>query len=280
MKETFQYCLDEGLLGVGWRTKSKKNTKDWKEYFEEAVGIHGKLTICKYIKEWVCKNDLVWTRNTEGEYYLAKVLSGWEYWADNKAIQKDIDIANIFRVSFQKIPIDKVPGKVVACFRAQRSIQRIDDHKALEYSKYLWNRQTNKRDYSVNVSKFADIFMMLDDEETEDLVFIYLQQQGWHIVPNSRKTDTMSFEYLAVKPESGEKALTQVKTGKVPLDIEKYSKYSEKIFLFQSNEIYKGIKPDNVTCLKKEELNVFLTGALSWLPSVFKTKYEMVTSGK
>ena len=90
----------------------------------------------------------------------------------------------------------------------------------------------------------------------------------------------MSFEYLAVKPESGEKALTQVKTGNVPLDIEKYSKYSEKIFLFQSNEIYKGIKPDNVTCLKKEELNVFLTGALHWLPSVFKTKQEMIISEK
>jgi hypothetical protein len=42
--------------------------------------------------------------------------------------------------------------------------------------------------------------MMLDDEETEDLVFLNLQSQGWYVLPNSRKGDTMSFEYLAVNP--------------------------------------------------------------------------------
>jgi hypothetical protein len=277
MKETFQYCLDEGLLGVGWRTKTNKNTKDWKKYIDEATQIHGKLHVCKYIEKWVGENDLVWTRSTGGEYYLAKVLSGWEYWVGDKAIQDDIDVANIFRVSFQKVPIDMVPGKVIACFRAPRTIQKVADPKALEYSKYLWNRLATKQEYEVDTSTFTDVFMMLDDEETEDLVFLYLQRLGWYVVPNSRKADTMSFEYLAVRPDSGEKALTQVKTGNVHLNAEEFSKYSERVYLFQSNELYTGNSPDNVTCLKKEELYQFLVGSLEWLPSVFKTKQEMVS---
>lgn len=280
MKETFQYCLDEGVLGVGWRTNLNKNTTDWDEYLEEALPIHGKLNICKYIKKWVGKNDLVWTRSTAGEYYLAKVISAWEYWVGNKAVQKDIDVANIFRVSFQKVPIDMVPGKVVACFRAPRTIQKVADPKALEYSKYLWNQLSEEQQFDVDTSKFTDVFMMLDDEETEDLVFLYLQELGWYVVPNSRKGDTMSFEYLAVKPESGEKALTQVKTGNTGLNTEKYSKYSEIIYLFQSNELYSGDCPANVNCLKRKDLYQFLVNSLHWLPSVFKTKHQMVSSGQ
>jgi len=279
MEETFEYCKKNSFLGVGWRTESNKRTADWDEYYIEASKIHKNLNICKYIKKWVSKGDLVWTRDVSGEYYLAKVISGWEYFVDQESIDKDIDIANIFRVSFQKVPIDMVPGKVVACFRAPRTIQEIADPKALEYSKYLWNRLSAEQQYEIDNSKFTDVFMMLDDEETEDLVFLYLQKKGWYVVPNSRKGDTMSFEYLAVKPNSGEKALTQVKTGNTVLNTEQYSAYSENVFLFQSNERYLGNCPANVTCIKKKELYQFLVDSLDWLPSVFKTKYQMVSSG-
>ncbi len=195
-----------------------------------------------------------------------------------EAIEKNIDIANIFRVKFKKVAIDQVPGKVVACFRAPRTIQEIADKKAIEYSKYLWNRLTGENFYEVDSSKFSDIFMMLDDEETEDLVFLYLQSLGWYIVPNSRKADTMSFEYFAIKPDTGEKALTQVKTGNVSLNKKNFSQYPCKIFLFQSNNLYEGEDVRNVYCITKSELNNFLNKSLDWLPTVFKTKAEMVSN--
>ena len=40
--------------------------------------------------------------------------------------------------------------------------------------------------------------MLLDDEETEDVVFMYLQTKDYYVVPNSRKKDTMTFEYLLI----------------------------------------------------------------------------------
>ncbi len=222
------------------------------------------------------EGDLVWTRNTAGKYYLARVTSGWEYWTSQEANDLDIDVANIFRVVFKSVGIDAVPGKIVACFRATRSIQEVADKKAREYSKYLWNMLSNEQVYQIDKSGFSDIFMMLDDEETEDLVFLYLQSQGWYVLPNSRKGDTMSFEYLAVNPKTGEKALSQVKTGQVTICKDDYVQYSQKIFLFQSNELYTGVGAQNVVCISRDELLRFLDKSLSWFPESFQRKAELV----
>ncbi|MFA7256550.1 MAG: hypothetical protein WC047_03130 [Kiritimatiellales bacterium] len=279
MEKTFRYCMDHDLLGVGWRVESRKNTKDWNEYFTEASKIHSNLNACKYIKDQVRQNDLAWTRDTKGNYYLAQVISGWEYWMGDEAIRQDIDIANIFRVTFQKVPTEMVPGKIVACFRATRTIQKVADSKALEYSKFIWNHLSGKDAYEINTTAFSDVFMMLDDEETEDLVFLYLQSKGWYVVPSSRKADTMSFEYLAVNPQNGKQALTQVKTGNTPLNREDYAEYSSEVFLFQANERYYGKDTKNVTCLTRNEIGEFLEKSLDWLPSVFRTKSEMIRVG-
>jgi hypothetical protein len=277
METTFNYCLKNSVLGVGWRTPSNRHTKIWDEYFSEASKEHDNLNVCKYIQEWVSEGDLVWTRDAAGRYYLARAKSGWEYWISQEAIDKDIDVANVFRVDYKNVDIDAVPGKVVACFRAPKSIQEIADPKAYEYSKYLWNTLSGTSVYEVNRKDFSDIFMMLDDEETEDLVFIYLQSQGWYVIPNSRKGDSMSFEYLAVNPATGEKALTQVKTGHVPLNKDEYVGHSEKIFLFQSNELYTGTGAANIECITREALLRLLADSLDWLPQSFRTKAKLVS---
>jgi hypothetical protein len=276
-EETFEYCKKNGLLGVGWRINSNTNITDWDEYFSAASKIYENLNVCKYIKKWVSKDDLVWTRDTKGEYYLAKVVSGWEYFVDQEAIDKDIDIANIFRVELKWVPIDRVPGKVIACFRAQRTIQEIADEKAVEYSKFLWNSITGTNTYAVDTKKFSDIFMLLDDEETEDLVFLYLQSLGWYVVPNSRKADSMSFEYMLICPKTREKALAQIKTGNVSLNKEEYKDYKYKIFLFQSNDLYHGADCDNVTIITRKELNDFIKNNLDLLPGVFKIKFALAS---
>jgi hypothetical protein len=276
MPTTFDYCLKNGILGVGWRTNSNKNTKNWDEYFNEASQIHDNLQICKYINKWVNEGDLVWTRDAAGQYYLARVTSGWEYWTSQEANDLDIDVANIFRVVFKSVEIDAVPGKIVACFRATRSIQEVADKKAREYSKHLWNTLSKEKVYQIDKSEFSDIFMMLDDEETEDLVFLYLQSQGWYVLPNSRKGDTMSFEYLAVNPKTGEKALSQVKTGQVTINKDDYVNYPQKIFLFQSNELYTGVGAQNVICISRDELLELLNKSLGWLPKSFQRKVELV----
>jgi hypothetical protein len=218
METTFDHCMRNGILGVGWRTSSDRNTSSWDEYYEEASKEHDNLQVCKYIHKWVSKGDLVWTRAPSGQYYLAQVSSGWEYWTTEESRRLDIDIANIFRCNIKRVDIDEVPGKIVACFRATRTIQEVADLRACEYSRHLWNVLSGQQIYEIDKASYSDIFMMLDDQETEDLVFLYLQSKGWYVIPHSRKADTMSFEYLCVNPLTGKVAGTQVKTGETPLN--------------------------------------------------------------
>ncbi|MDP8567139.1 hypothetical protein Q9291_04705 [Methylophilus aquaticus] len=275
MKTTFEYCLKEGLLGVGWRTASNQSTKSWDEYYQEASLKYNNLEVCKYLQKQVSQNDLVWTRDTYGNYYLARVLSGWEYWTTEESQSLDVDISNIFRVEIKQVDLTEVPGKITACFRASRTIQKIADEKASAYSRHLWNTLSGQQVYQLNRSTFSDIFMMLDDEETEDLVFLYLQSNGWYVIPNSRKADTMSFEYVCVSPLSGAMAITQVKTGKTPINRDDYLKFNHQVFLFQANEIYQGGGAPHIEHITRQALLDFLMQSAAWLPKSIKRKMEI-----
>lgn len=275
IKTTFDHCLRHGILGVGWRIASNRNTRNWDEYFAEASQQHESLNVCKYIRKWVSPGDLVWARDSLGNYYLARVTSGWEYWTTQESTRLDIDIANIFRCDIKRVGIEDVPGKVIACFRAGRSIQKIPDEKAKEYSKYLWNILSEKSVYAVDKAKYSDIFMLLDDEETEDLVFLYLQSKGWYVVPHSRKGDSMTFEYLCVNPNDGEVASTQVKTGNSFIDKDDYADLRQKIFLFQPNDRYTGGGAKHIECISREKLMEFVQEARPWLPGALRRKVEI-----
>jgi hypothetical protein len=117
---------------------------------------------------------------------------------------------------------------------------------------------------------------MLDDEETEDLIFLYLQSQGWYVLPNSRKGDTMSFEYLAVNPTTGEKALSQIKTGLAAIHKDSYIQHPQTIFLFQSNGCYTGTGAKHVMCISRDDVLTFFKGSLKWLPKSFQIKAALV----
>jgi len=275
MQTTFAYCLREGVLGVGWRTSSGRNTRDWNEYYGEASREHENLAVCKYIHKWVTPGDLVWTRDPSGHYYLARVLSGWEYWQTEEARRLDVDIANIFRCEFKSIDTGDVPGKIVACFRASRTIQEIADDKACEYSRYLWNVLSGRDIYKIDTTKYSDPFVMLDAEETEDVVFLYLQSIGWYVVPHSRKGDSMTFEYLCVNPQDGQVAGVQVKTGNTPIDSGDYASFPHKVFLFQANDKYCGVGGNHLECISRQQMMDFLKQAASWLPRSLRRKLDI-----
>lgn len=277
MDATFRYCLDHRLLGVGWRVPELVNTRDWDEYERAALPVHGPVRQPRYIQRYVEKGDLVWTRDPRAHYYLARVTDRWEYWQDRAGREKDI--ANVFRCDLHKVDLVRVPGTVVSSFGLRgQTIQRVDDHSALVYSQHLWNRCVARTVYEVDVTAFPDIFAMLDPEETEDLVFLYLQSRGWYVVPNSRKGNSLRFEFLLAHSETNEMALTQVKTGQVRLNFDDYADDAQKkrIFLFQSNGHYDGQASNRVESISRGELEGFLRDRIELFPPYFRTKLALV----
>lgn len=265
---SFDYCLKEKILGVGWQIETQNNSVTWKEYETEALKIYGssKLSRVRYLKNNVKKDDLIWTRDTKGHYYLAKVNTEWEYYANNEA--KNADIVNVVRCDIFEVPsVDDVPGKVVACFRPSRTVQSIRNKTTSDYSKYLWNKLSQSNDYPLPKGKFKDVFSFLDSEETEDVIFIYLQEQGWIVIPNSRKADTMRFEFYLINRETKEKSIVQVKTGRTSLTPEHWAAWKEKVFLFQSNGIYNGNFGGAVICIKPDDIKKFMYDNRDLMPS-------------
>lgn len=268
-KISFAYCLKEKVLGVGWQTKTQNNTSTWLEYLSEAETIYRNksLSRVKYFEKNVKENDLIWTRDSEGSYYLGKVKSGWEYYSNTEA--QDADIVNIVRCNLIKIPsVDDVPGKVVACFRPSRTIQAIRDKTASNYSKYLWNKISSSTFYSLPKESFKNVFSFLGAEETEDVIFIYLQLKGWVVIPNSRKADTMKYEFYLINKTTKEKSIVQVKTGHTKLIPKEWENWKEKVFLFQANGNYVGISLNkNVVSIKPKDIESFMYSNKELLPS-------------
>ena len=269
---SFEYCLRHNVLGMGWSVEETgKSRLSWDEYIAAASvkkGYDNVLSV-RYLHREVKENDLIWTRDTMGRYYLGRVTSPWEYLANKESLQADI--VNFCRCKIFPVDIDDVPGKVVACFRPSRTIQAIWSETVDIYSQLLWNDISDTDQYSPQSPATADIYTFLDDLETENAVAIYLQQmRGWIYLPKSRKADTMGYEYILINRETFERAVVQVKTGKTSLNRDDWSNFPAKVFLFQSNNNYTGLMYNHVECIDPDELREFLFSNRKLLPQSIK----------
>lgn len=267
---SFDYCLDNGVLGLGWPLDSSSESDlNWEQYEDLAIKKYGKkdLSRVRNLREKVKLDDLIWTRDKGGKYYLAKVQSTWEY-LDTERGHK-ADITNIVRCRIEPVPhADDVPGKIVAHFRAPMSIQQVTEPATVSYSQWLWNQLTETEEYTVGSGDSDNLFALLGSEATEDVIFIYLQMKRWLILPNSRKADTMRYEFVAINPDSYDRAVVQVKTGETPLNSEDYVNVDEYVFLFQANGNYKGENPGNVELLRPSDVEKFIRDNIRVMPGV------------
>ena len=280
-KASFAYCLNYEVLGMGWRAEGTgESCLSWEEYVSAVEKCYGGVPNVRYLHREVKENDLIWTRDMDGFYYIGRVVSPWEYLANEESGQADI--VNFCRCeSILPCGVDKVPGKVAACFRPPRVIQAIRDPTMSIYSRLLWNKLSGTEHYSLESGAATDIYAFLDDQTTEDAVAIYLQMRGWLYLPESRKADTMGYEYVLINRETFERAVVQVKTGNTSLDRDRWSDFGkmvEKVFLFQSYGNYTGSEYKKVECIAPDELQRFLFSNRELLPCSIKHWVDFVTA--
>ena len=283
-KISFAYCLNHSCLGLGWAVDtSSPRDLDWPTYFELAkkkYGIKGMSRVI-YFKENVKVNDLIWTRDATGVYYVARIIGDWKYQHSQDA--DDADILNIMPCDLRRIEnVDDVPGKVIAHFRSRSTIQRIYDPTTVLYSQLLWNDLVGPNQYEVIIDKTSqNLFSLLNSEQCEDLVFIFLQTLDWLVIPNSRKIDTMAYEFILIHRKTKKRAIVQVKTGNTVLNADDWKGRKESVFLFQANGLYSGTESQDVTLLSPKELEKFVQDNPPLLPGNINrwvNKYASLTS--
>jgi hypothetical protein len=220
-------------------------------------------------------DDLVWIRDRKGIYFLTKIVGSWSY--DDSAAARAHDMAGIYPVEFVKVgKVENVPGKVRAAFRAPNTFQRIADATAENYSQLLYSELSGQSPIAYSKIESKDFFSLLSDRDIEDLVLIYLQLQGWILIPSTRDKDTQHTEFRLVHARTAIKADVQVKSGLTRLSAGNY-KDEENVFLFASSGEYGDSIPANVTIISREDLLGLIDSRPELLPQsiqFWRTRYS------
>lgn len=172
------YCFENSILGVGWPVEAKTRP-DWETYLELASKKYlddgGWQSAVNAIKK-MRVDDLCWTRSRDNVYYLGRVTTpDWRYCDTPES--RAADVINVRDCDWMRVGlVDAVPGKVIACFRPTRSLQKIDSLSVRMYSQYLYNRR-HPNHYSIGTIDVPDLFEFLDSDDLEDIVSLYLQAE-------------------------------------------------------------------------------------------------------
>lgn len=262
----FDHCLRNGVVGIGWPVSRKPH--DWDDYMKQGEEEYAKKHNGKGWRkaanaigpEGMQIGDLVWCRNTNGDYYIGRIESEWEY-RDNEILN------NVRRCKLHYVG-KHVAGKIVSSFIVRATMQQVHDKTALRFSIVMFNDVANER-LPLGDLGDADLFSLLTADGIEDVVGLYLQLlKGFVMVPSSCKSHSIAFEYMLVDPNSGRSAYVQVKGGNVRLDPANYYKEhpDTDIYLF-SPRGYKGESTAaHVICLTKDEIIKFVEITKSIMP--------------
>lgn len=279
-RATFDHCVAKGVLGLGWALPSPGNRPiGWSQYVTEATKLYGsarELSRVKYLHDRVAIDDLIWTRDLDGRYYLAQALASWCY--DDSQDAWNADVVNIIPCDIRLIGLaDSVPGKVVSCFRPTRAIQQIADDTISSFSQLKWNEVSGSPKYAPANSRL-DLFALIGDQATEDLVLLYLQLDGWLVMASTRRGDTLAYELVLVHRETCERAVVQVKSGDDPLDPSGWAGRSERVFLFQAHGRYGSASAPGVECIQPQAILDLVSARPQLMPSAVASWHSFARS--
>jgi hypothetical protein len=201
-------------------------------------------------------DDLIWTRDAVGQYYLGRIIGDWYYDISDQA--SAADIVNVRPCQWLKVgTAENVPGKLVNCFIPGRTIQQVWDETVEQFSMLKFNELAGQDVYNVAAWKDGDIFSLLSSEDCEDVLLLYLQfKEGYMLIPSSRRFTTMAYEYELIHRDTRQRAIAQVKNGDVNLNIDDYNSISEKVYLFTTKGDYLGEALDHVICIDPSDMNI------------------------
>ncbi|TGM65847.1 hypothetical protein EHQ94_02075 [Leptospira meyeri] len=281
--DPFDFVKRKGEVGIGWQLSKKPNSKD--EAYELAKIEHsskGSSAGYNAILYRMQIDDLVWTRDTNGFYYLGRVISDWEY-------NDSIDYINSDYVNIRKTDSvlvgTQVPGKVKNNFILGQAIRSIYSETLSLYSRYLYNQISNTNFYQISETDCSnlDIFDLLDFEDLEDIIALYLQiTKKLCLLPSSRGrlSNTKFYEFELLNTENFESVYVQVKGGiQNPLITNDYISFNKKIYLFSSTSV-SGNETENVKIISKPEILDFLNSHDGKFPQNIQLWLDFIKKAK
>lgn len=281
-KELIDFCLNDKnqCLAIGWSCVDFESD-DFSAFYNTVVEyVHGqkrRLNPALNIFKEACVNDLFWTRDLSGEYWICRVKKPAKAY-----LNKELDIGAVLPIEAYKFGLE-VPGQIKASFNRARGgiVQRLHYPAIIEYSKFVFNKLSGKTYYALNLDIANNVIANLPDFELEELVISYLQiVKGYYLLSNSiaNKSTTVKIECQLISRDVNDvkKAVVQVKGPKAQvLDALDFKDYEDKgyyIYLY-APYIDNLEKMKNAIRISADELYAFYTEYKTILPESI-TQFE------
>jgi hypothetical protein len=273
-----RFCVEGGFAGVGWKVQPHQEML-WSEYCQLAKssgtpkGVNDNV---RRLHDLVKSDDLVWSRDASGKYYVGRITGGWEYRCGTS--HDDADIHNVRSCDWREVgDLCEVPGTVRNAFIRGKTLQSITNTTMRRFSMDLYNRLLGQTFYTLPPVEL-DLLSLLDPDGCEDLVGIFMQLRGWLIYPSTCKTATPNFEFTLRHRFTRRMGAVQVKQGDEELRVSQYEGFDGDVFLFQTNAKYIGqpTKPTTIL-LDPVEMKRFCVENVSIMPAPIKRWVEWVT---
>lgn len=190
--------------------------------------------------------------------------------------------------------VDSIPSKVVNNFRVTRACNRVADEKAIKILKMLYNKAIGEEEFKIEPIKKDEFIDLLQSEDLEELVSIYLQvEKDYLLYSSSNKLDTQSYEFVMVHRSGKNKAIAQVKQGdKTEVDLGLFDQAVQssqerkellKIYIcdpsskgLQKNTLLNGSNYCKIYRLSEKVLLDFFVQNTHIMPERMLTMYEYV----
>lgn len=296
-RDSFEFCRDHDpqLIGVGWRTPGAGEDKAeaLKVAHEKYDGIPSPVRI---LVERMSEGDHAWIYDKGTRtYYVCKIKSDWQHGEGGDWDRYDIHQYRI--AEWREVPKPLVAGAITRRVTLQVAAQRMDVSEAMrEYSAFLYEN-TSSVDELREVLDLRELgnrlrdwnnralFAALDEDETEDLVGLYLQDQGWRMLKSStnRSHPAVECQFQRVDDDGPKTGYMQVKSGKyIRLDPKEYRHFADEgatVFLFSTATTpYEGADaPADVETISQEAIRSFAVNNVALLPYPMTLKLGLMS---
>lgn len=237
-QEMVDFCLNnsEQYVAIGWSRLSEGITSDdFREYYNRIKQENGKANPAINIFRNAKVDDLLWTRDLNGNYWICKVKSPVKVVCD-----KRMDIGALIPVEAYNFGM-QVPGQIKASFTRINggTAGYIRDSIIVEYSKLVFNQLSQSNYYQV-IPYVGGLLDNLPDFDLEELVISYLQvKENYYVLSNSiaknSTTIKIECEMMSRDVENPRKAVVQVKGKKArelnALDFKQYVEEGYIVYL-------------------------------------------------
>jgi hypothetical protein len=212
------YCRQAKVVGVGWgRPDVLRDGAPLEEVLAAVAEIPrwnptGPRAIGRLAND-VQDGDLVWTRDRSGGYFLGLVDGGWHYDDSDEAERWDLN--NVRPCTWLDKPLRdyEVPGAVIRNFTGPgETLRKVPSEAAAKVTKMIYERESNPGRPPSPIDPEEIISELLDPIDVEDIVLLFLQADGWLLLPSSRMQDTPLYE-AALRNRDGRLAVVAVKSG-------------------------------------------------------------------